>query len=697
MKMFVGDEKWFQIVILSCTYVFILFSQATAETIPPPTIEQLLNADCIAIGHFAPKGDNSFTFIAKEVIQGDLGVVEKLRSEKKMDLRREEDGRLVFWSLAAAADMLTTNGAGMRIDAEKEYIWFFSNKLFQGMEVQPVEFVQDYKYLLKGEEPSRLFRLLQELDPDMRRQAMEELVAKPEKDFVETLHKAAEDRSSGICFSAIMVLNETKLLQVDRFWGKWHDYPGEDCLQDLLRQRDSERFLKELKKAIIEEEKRPDYLPGLLYYLVKYPRSVYLPVVLNYLDHPTPNVRRYAVGFIWGAFWQLGAERKKSEEAQREFEELSRQVVPLLEMRLKIETDDSVKSAIIRLLEKREELPIVEELSPYSEDEEFEFLMEHIDFSCRELVRCFFDKAFERLKKQLAVTALGYMRDERVFKFLTKIETEVDLRVRLVAIARQNHKESLAELKKLIYPIKDNFGNTWTAGYYFEALGMLDDNEPLEELRRLRDYGKGIARLSYVGALARHNERWAIQELIAALSGSKDAKFLNAEEDQSNYWHNNSEVATWLILVDSKEATEALKRFARETWPEKIQDRFGSPANYCCMQMQNWAGASRRSYPLGELARRDPQWLAELALDKMGSDKLPARQLGFEIFRQLTGRWFDYDPNAFEPQRKEPLKKLCAWWQENKSKSREEWLLSYFKEKGYIMKRLYDRESLLLC
>ena len=114
--------------------------------------------------------------------------------------------------------------------------------------------------------------------------------------------------------------------------------------------------------------------------------------------------------------------------------------------------------------------------------------------------------------------------------------------------------------------------------------------------------------------------------------------------------------------------------------------------------IQNYAGNSRRHFPIGEVARRDARWLASLALEKMASEWRGSRAMGLSVFHQLTARSFGYRADTLAHERAESLKKLQGWWDENKEKSREEWLLSYFADKGFQMRRLWENESIpILC
>jgi hypothetical protein len=135
-----------------------------------------------------------------------------------------------------------------------------------------------------------------------------------------------------------------------------------------------------------------------------------------------------------------------------------------------------------------------------------------------------------------------------------------------------------------------------------------------------------------------------------------------------------------LCGVDDPRATAVLKKHVEDSWPMSVE-------------LENYAGLSRRSTPLAEVARRDPHWLAELALREMGSRSLPARECGAQVFRRLTGYLGSYRAEAFASERVEPLQALQHWWDERKGRSREAWLLEYFRGKGFAMGRL-DKEAL---
>ncbi|MEM7396515.1 MAG: hypothetical protein AAF492_29640, partial [Verrucomicrobiota bacterium] len=140
-----------------------------------------------------------------------------------------------------------------------------------------------------------------------------------------------------------------------------------------------------------------------------------------------------------------------------------------------------------------------------------------------------------------------------------------------------------------------------------------------------------------------------------------------------------------LVSVESEAATEALKQYVLDTWP-----RSGQGTVY----LENYAGSFRRSRALAEVARRDSTWLADLALKEMASGHLAARAFGFDVFRQIIGHSFDVRPKAFAAHRKGDLALIREWWIEHRGQTREAWLLSTFRKKGFVMDRLGHPDSL---
>jgi hypothetical protein len=218
-----------------------------------------------------------------------------------------------------------------------------------------------------------------------------------------------------------------------------------------------------------------------------------------------------------------------------------------------------------------------------------------------------------------------------------------------------------------------------------EALGLVRDPRALDLLRSLEvAHGCG---LPYVRARAAHGDHWAIRELLAAARDSS----LSSLADEADG------VIDALLLVDTPGATEAIRRHVRDTWPERWRSFDGDWDHIFSLggqRMQNYAGDARRTTALGEAARREPRWLAEFALEKMGSGSLSARVCGVRVFRGLTGRSFGFRPEAFAAERATPLAALRDWWAKHEAESREQWLLSYFRERGLSMTRLWEQSSL---
>ncbi len=77
----------------------------------------------------------------------------------------------------------------------------------------------------------------------------------------------------------------------------------------------------------------------------------------------------------------------------------------------------------------------------------------------------------------------------------------------------------------------------------------------------------------------------------------------------------------------------------------------------------------------------------------MASDYLPERVAGLFVFRSLTGRTFDFNPEAFHAQRQPALRDLQAWWREHGGEPRQQWLLSLFAEHGFELDRADDRSA----
>jgi hypothetical protein len=698
-----------------CTVlVSSLVCTVCAEYIPPPTTDELLGADVIACGRFVTKNDGHIAFEADKVLKGDVRSARDLLTPPGLWNLQNKEGHLSVLSRGAVAGGASTSGL-TRISAEKRGLWFFFSGRRASVDWQPVELAPGYRSLLKGEAPNIVFSLLQELDADKRRMAMEELIATPKKLGVAELHKIAENGSPSAAVSSVCVLNEMKLLDASRFWGKWALHPAKFRLMDKLKAVNNERLLQELVREI-RKEKNPARLEILLYDIQKYPRAVHLDITLGYMDHPSAVVRRRVIGTLWDTFWRLGWERRKSAKVQKEFDELSARVVPLLRRQIKIEKVEHVKQSIERLLARKDELPLTEKLSSYSRTEELDFLLNRLtnhghhgfvmESAGRELVTHHLDAALREMRKRLSedkiynadmvMDGLGYMRHDRCFAFIVQHSKEIDVGHRtfcstLRALGRQNNKGSYNELLRVKREKIGKLGHDYKTQCFFSALGECRDPKAKAELLRLKSHADYRDRIAYVGALAKHGDKWVIGELLQFLKDARKCEVLKKD------WCSRNDVAVALTHVDTKAATDALKQYITVTWPEKTPKHFPF-GRWGSQQMENYAGPLRRSTPIGEVARRDPQWLAGLALARMGSESLVSRELGHEVFRQLTGKSFDFRPKNFAHERKAPLLQMEGWWRANKEKTREEWLLAHFRNKGFSMPRLWRVESLpVLC
>jgi len=685
-----------------------------AEYIRPRTIDEMLGADAIACGRFVTKGPQRVVFEAEEVLKGDASSVQALLASSGLRNLVNRKGQLSVQSRGAAAGTPTMGGLAM-VSAEKRGLWFLFSAPHARLDWQPTELTAGYRSLLKGEGPDIVFNLVQELDAGRRRAAMEELVATPKKPVIEELHRIAEKGSPRAAVSAVRVLAEMKMLDANRFWGKWAPHPAKFTLMARLRALDSERLLQELVQEIARE-KDPTRLVTLLWHIQQYPRAAYLDITLGYLDHPSAAVRRRAVGTVSNTLRRLGSERRKSAEAQKEFDELSARVVPLLRQQMESEKVEHVRQAIQRLLARKDELPLIEKLSPYSETEELDFLLDRLtsygghgfvmESAGRELVTHHLDAALQAMRKRLSqdevynpdlvMDGLGYMRHDRCFASIVQHSKQIDVghrtfRSTLRALGRQNNPQSYDELVRIKIGKIGTLGRDYQAQWFFSALGECRDPRAKAELSRLKAHADYHGRKAYVEALAKHGDQWAIAELLQFLTDPDKCEVLKKG------WCSRYGVAVTLTHVDSESATEALKQYITVAWPEKTSGRPFSIRG-TSRQMENYAGPRRRTTPTGEVARRDPAWLAGLALAKMGSESLASRELGHEIFRQLTGKSFDFRPRDFAGERKAPLSQLESWWRANKEKTREQWLLAYFRDKGFRMPHLWRAQSLpVLC
>jgi hypothetical protein len=351
------------------------------------------------------------------------------------------------------------------------------------------------------------------------------------------------------------------------------------------------------------------------------------------------------------------------------------------------------------------------ELPPYSEKTEFDFMINQLtgqvpnafiqDSIGRELAGHHLDAALKRMQRclrqdeiyntDMVMDGLGYLRHERCFEFLQKYSKTIHLGHRtfpatMRAISRQNGPRAFNELLKLKKTAYGKHHSSHGWGYFFDALGESRDPRVPTTLKSFRKHVDGHNALEYLRALVKHGDAWAAKELAQFMKAPEKCELL------VKGWTSRDDVAKALTYSERPESTETLKQYVIDSWPRMpakgngaLSGRWGSnvyfpPSGWQAFRMNNFAGQHRRTYPLGEVARRAPTWLAELALRKCGSENAAESALGRKVFRYLTAHTGPMKPHE--------------WWKENKNKNREEWLLAHFQSKGYQFSSLSKKESI---
>lgn len=689
---------------------------ARAEKIATVTLEQLLEADCIAVGHFEGSEEEGFKFVTEENVRGNPDIVGELFKDGKIRFQKRGDAYWYYCSSMCNVEVITPGGGG-EAEIASNYIWFFRES-HPFAEIQSVELLGGYRELLAGREPDELFKLIQGIDYDMRRAALEKLYAAPDAEFIEKLHKVGDEYTSQCACSAVGALVKTGHFDWSRYWdGKWRNHNGEYYIVQFLKDSDRGRFRKEVMSAIDESAAGDGYrVPYLMGHLGSYGREVYVPVGIRFLNYSDARVRRYAVGVLDNALVDVGYLAGDDPEAKEELGELTVRIVGLLETRLEKEEDKDVVKRIEGVLEKVKTGRYFPFVPPdaqeyfYSDEEERELMLRellyhgHRGFVFESTIREMAEHEYEFLIKALkedpgsqgfryrsrAIVALGYIRDEKAFAFLSNfVDTNRrgngNFKRAFLAIARQNNEKSLDTVLRTFETKIKTPGNFWLYSWLFEALTLIENPRGLGELRKLKEMGSlRTCENHYRLALAAHGDEDAVADTVKRMSEMEEGRRPSDED------------LNVLARIDRDDVTDALKACALMNWPEKTREPSGHIWLYKANLMQNYSGAHARTTVVGEVARRDPQWLAALALEKMASEWTASRQYGIAIFAGLTGRTFGYDPEAFAGDRKKPLEELRTWWKENSTKSREEWLKSYFADRGCIMKDLYSKDSLAL-
>ncbi len=691
------------VALLAC---LLTASQALCAWIPPLTMAELCRAEIIVVGHFET-AEGKMHFHLDRMVKGDESAARAQMLKLVTDNRvhPQPDGGLIFNRPRSQW------GFGVRVDAKQPGLWFFlGSKSGNEVDWQPAALADGFEALTQQQEPDAFFRILQQVDMGMQRDAMEELYAQREPKLVARLHNIALSQDASLAAAAFNALVATKLVEPDQFWEKWTSLPIMELAAGLLAKENRDRMMQELKKAIASE-KKPERLDMLLS-AIPHDSHENVDLALPFLGHESASVRRRAIGKLSDEFWRLNTKRSTAPDLESQLTALGERTIPLLETRLKVETDPGCKQVLNRMLERADGVPWIlriprEEVDPpipaYSEDEEMEFLVNRLtshndhgfimETAGQEIAKVFFEEGFKRLKAAAAATniyntdlvyeGMGYVRDPRMFEHLVEHLAEIGpgdstYGSTFRAIGVQNNPGSLAAIKRFSQEVNEHNERQ------LDGLAVLDGAEVLAYLKEHEKEIKYHAQIPYLRALAMHGDSWAVDELLSTLQDPPAPKFLT-----DGYWIP-SYILDALLSVDTPEATAALKKEVEKTCPST-----SSPDSFLFhwAYLENYAGSSHRGTAFAEIARRDPHWLVALCLRKMADKSLPARSHAASAFQQLTGQLGDYRPEAFAADRIEPLKKLETWWDEHKAESREQWLAHYFLNKGFRFTKL-DKTAL---
>lgn len=696
MKRYVAISVAVLSISLSC-------AEGQAELGPPRrSLQGLLAAKRIFVGRYVKHDSSEVRFVLKQQLRGKGGngkVVNPLTAQIKF-----VEGKFMFRPPGQWFESIP-------VDVGRPTVWFAYDDVQRPFSVEPGEFADDYQLLLQGKEPSLRFRLLQDRDPDMRRDALERLYADRTKDVVESLHRVIDGSDQWQAIHAFSALQKTRTLDIDRFREKWVDHTIHNYIGPALLSADRDRFLTEELKPALARQTDPNKIARLLWYVRSYPIQNSLPIARKYINHKSEDVRQQSASIMYEYAFRIAMRIVLGNAKQEDFKRDAAEVEASVKQRLKLEENKRVSNLLTRTLKLLEgDYDSIDgPLPAYSDADELEILLDHLtshgdygfinETAGRELVEHYFDDGFAQMKQRLEATkvfnsdmvmdGIGYMRDPRCFEFLKRFIATHGVGHRcfpaaIQALGRQRNKESLVEYKAFLETKKGRYFKEYPSRRLFDGLAELQNEQVSELLRELAPHSGGHGKSAYIRALARHGDPAATDKLITLLraptrsAGAGVAQRIPA-----------------LKSIDEPRVTEALKQCVETAWPLKRRpSRFSSSSGSSASAMENFSGDARRTNTLGEMARRDPVWLADLALRQMGSDKLAARQLAAAVFQQLTGHIFNYNAEAFAAERKEPLEDLQTWWVANREKSREEWLLAHFAESGFKMDRLHDRTSL---
>ncbi len=541
-----------------------------AESLPSPTLPQLLAADVIAVGHFELV-QGKIQFLPRRMLKGDAAAGAALVAQ--FFVRATPDGKLI----ARSPDDVPMKEGYSEHDATLDAIWFLGPN-----DRQPLELADGFAALLAGKKPEPRFSLLQRFDFDQRQDAMEELFAQPDAVVVARLHTLALGDDVYLAADAAAILTRTKLFDPRQMWGKWLRAPATNFLIDALAQRDPVRTTQELAAAIAVEQD-PQRLENMLYQISRAAPNR-LELVLPYIDHPSANVRARVLVSIWDTLWEL--EAANTPESIRRFTELAPRILPLLQQRAAVETDPLTQRRLIEMLTPVNGVPWIlaipqgtlhGPIDSYTEDAELDFLVRCLtsrnqggfisETAGREIARHFFDEGFLRLRndvrssnfnRETVYEGMTYVADPRALEYFKQ---NADPRG-LMIIPRQNQPDSLALVKEFLaqHGKPGDFENVGTG--VLVALADISDPQALDLLKSLKPQVTKSQKMSYLRALAMHGDAWAQGELLAAFQQPPAAQFLDAD-----YWSRQG-IAQILCMIDTPAATAALRQYVEEQWPK---------------------------------------------------------------------------------------------------------------------------------
>lgn len=293
-----------------------------------------------------------------------------------------------------------------------------------------------------------------------------------------------------------------------------------------------------------------------------------------------------------------------------------------------------------------------------------------------------------------ALRALAYLPHGAAFRLLEaaafgeRIGSD-DVSAAIRGLGVQDQPRSLAVLERFMA----ERGSEYHGAALCEALGWLSDPRALAVLKAEENTLGRRAPLEYARARWTHGDSWGRELVLYDLRG-----FIGdvVEDSVWGWFRRGTPPVPAVLRCEAPVVTALLRTWVEQTWPIRWDAYFDPPEGWefrnPCLGFQ--AGDEPRVGVLAEVARRDPTWLGDLALEHMASDRIRARIQGANVFLALTGRTHGYSPARFASERREPLESLRRWWKANREQDRGAWMASYFLERGYSLETLDDRSAI---